>query len=128
MPVETRLVVRKDTSATWASVNPVLFAGEWGYVTDLKLFKMGDGVTAWTALPYAGGAQYVTPFGDGVTQVYTITHNLGTRDCTVTVRRATAPFDTVIPDVSCPTPNTVVLGFAPEFIPGVNAYRVIIQA
>ena len=56
MPVETRLVWRKDTAANWASVNPVLFSGEMGYVTDTRIYKIGDGVTAWNALPVASGA------------------------------------------------------------------------
>lgn len=46
------IIVRRDTSANWiAAGNPVLAAGELGYDTDLKLTKMGDGVTAWNLLP-----------------------------------------------------------------------------
>jgi hypothetical protein len=46
---------RGDTAANWTSVNPVLLAKELGLETDTNKFKFGDGVTAWTGLPYAGG-------------------------------------------------------------------------
>lgn len=44
--------IRRDTSANWATVNPVLESAEWGYDTDLKMFKTGDGLTDWNALPF----------------------------------------------------------------------------
>ena len=39
------------TAAEWESQNPVLGAGEYGYDTTNKITKMGDGTTAWNALP-----------------------------------------------------------------------------
>lgn len=39
------------TAAEWESQNPVLGAGEFGYDTTSKVTKMGDGTTAWNALP-----------------------------------------------------------------------------
>lgn len=47
-----RLIQRRDTAANWQTENPVLDAGEWGYETDSKKIKIGDGTTAWNALPY----------------------------------------------------------------------------
>lgn len=44
--------LRRDQSANWTSVNPVLAAGEAGYELDTRLLKIGDGVTAWNNLPY----------------------------------------------------------------------------
>jgi len=49
----TRLQQRRDTAANWTSNNPTLAAGEIGYETDTKYFKVGDGSTAWTSLAYA---------------------------------------------------------------------------
>lgn len=49
-----RFQLRGDTSANWASMNPILKAKEPALETDTLLVKYGDGVTAWTALPYAG--------------------------------------------------------------------------
>lgn len=45
-----QIQIRRDTSANWASINPVLTNGEIGYDTTLKRFKIGDGSTAWTSL------------------------------------------------------------------------------
>lgn len=39
------------TAAEWESQNIVLGAGEFGYDTTNKITKMGDGTTAWNALP-----------------------------------------------------------------------------
>lgn len=49
-----RIQLRRDTAANWAAVNPVLADGEIGLEQDSGQFKLGDGVTAYTALPYGG--------------------------------------------------------------------------
>ena len=46
-----KLQMRQDTAANWASKNPVLAAGEFGYDTTGDVTKIGDGKTAWNALP-----------------------------------------------------------------------------
>lgn len=51
----TRIQLRHDTAANFASVNPVLLAGEVGVETDTNKFKFGDGTTAWNSLSYQGG-------------------------------------------------------------------------
>lgn len=48
----THIQQRRDPAATWASVNPVLYEGEAGHESDTGEWKLGDGVTAWNALPY----------------------------------------------------------------------------
>ncbi len=53
MPVVTQIQVRRGTAAEWVSANPTLSAGEWGYETDTRLYKIGDGSTAWNLLIYA---------------------------------------------------------------------------
>jgi len=45
---------RRDTAANWTSANPVLLSGELGLETDTQKFKVGNGTTAWNALPYGG--------------------------------------------------------------------------
>ena len=54
--------IRNETAAIWTALNPVLLVAEVGvenntYFTSgtIRLFKtkIGDGVTAWTSLPYA---------------------------------------------------------------------------
>lgn len=54
--MNTRLQLRNDTSANWASVNPILLKGELGLETNTNKIKMGDGVNAWNALSYINGA------------------------------------------------------------------------
>jgi hypothetical protein len=44
--------IRNDSSANWTSVNPVLAIGELAISNDLSNFKIGDGVSAWSALSY----------------------------------------------------------------------------
>ncbi|MEG8219011.1 PE-PGRS family protein [Sphingomonas sp. HH69] len=46
--------IRRDTSVNWTSINPTLGLGEPALETDTLKVKYGDGVTAWTDLPYAG--------------------------------------------------------------------------
>jgi hypothetical protein len=45
---------RRGTAAEWTQRNPTLLAGEAGYETDTNRLKFGDGVRAWSALPYVG--------------------------------------------------------------------------
>lgn len=45
---------RRGTASEWTSVNPVLAEGEMGIETDTNLFKIGNGTTTWTNLPYGG--------------------------------------------------------------------------
>lgn len=67
-----------DTAANFTSTNPTLSVGQFGVETDDLLtspkFKIGDGVTAWTSLPYmqgSGGSVDVNSIGaaiNGATQ------------------------------------------------------------
>lgn len=45
-----QIQIKRDTAANWSAANPVLAAGEMGWVTDSGTLKVGDGVTAWNAL------------------------------------------------------------------------------
>lgn len=45
---------KRGVAARWAELNPVLQAGEPGFVTDENRLKIGDGITAWNDLPYQG--------------------------------------------------------------------------
>lgn len=48
----TQIKLRRDTSANFASKNPVLGIGEPAYETDTKKLKIGDGTTAYNSLDY----------------------------------------------------------------------------
>lgn len=60
----TQIKLRRDTSANFASANPVLGIGEPAYETDTKKLKIGDGTTAYTQLEYfsadGGGSTNIT--------------------------------------------------------------------
>ena len=45
--------IRRDTVDNWTSVNPVLANGEQGLETDTLKTKWGNGVDAWSVLPYS---------------------------------------------------------------------------
>jgi hypothetical protein len=63
MSVVTQIQIRRGTAAQWTSANPTLAAGEWGFETDTKKGKIGDGATAWNSLAYILGVGDI----DGVT-------------------------------------------------------------
>ena len=48
----TQIQFKRGTAASMASLNLTLAAGEPGLETDTGKFKIGDGTTAWNALPY----------------------------------------------------------------------------
>ncbi|WP_162248344.1 hypothetical protein [Rhodococcus sp. Leaf278] len=47
-----KIQVRRGTTAQWATANTVLAVGEPGRDTTLKRYKTGDGVIAWSTLPW----------------------------------------------------------------------------
>ena len=50
--LNTRLRLKYDTAANWATKNPVLLAGEVGIESDTLLGKVGDGEKTWQQLEY----------------------------------------------------------------------------
>lgn len=51
----TKIQMRRDTAANWASANPILMEGEMGLVMDdPNQYKIGDGVHSWNDLPLRG--------------------------------------------------------------------------
>lgn len=48
----TKIQVRRDTSANWASANPTPASGEPCFETDTNKLKIGDGTTPYNNLPY----------------------------------------------------------------------------
>jgi hypothetical protein len=49
-----QIQLRRGTAAAWTAANPTLAEGEIGVESDTDLFKIGDGLTAWTSLSYGG--------------------------------------------------------------------------
>lgn len=63
--MSVKIQFRRGTAAQWTSAETVLSIGEPGYESDTGKFKIGDGVTAWPALPYESD----TGGGGGTTTV-----------------------------------------------------------
>jgi hypothetical protein len=53
MPVQNKIQLRRGSSIQWAISTDALSAGEIGYDTTLKKFKIGDGSTLWSSLDWA---------------------------------------------------------------------------
>ena len=53
--LKTTFKFKRGQSTTWASLNPILAAGEPGYELDTHKLKIGDGVTPYNDLPYMNG-------------------------------------------------------------------------
>lgn len=76
---------------------------------------------------YAGFAKrYAAAIGDGSTTAITVTHNLGTRDVSVSVYEASGSYNEVDTDVAHATTNTLTLTFATA--PSSGQYRVVVVA
>lgn len=74
-----RIQLRRDSSARWAEINPILLEGEVGYEIDTKLRKIGDGVNRWNDLEYlkaegisqeTGNSQNLTMSQDAITREF----------------------------------------------------------
>lgn len=81
----TKILLRNDTSANWTSKNPLLLKGEFGFETDTRKFKVGNGVDNWQNLKYAssgseeGSKKAVDNITfDEKTGLFTITYTDGT--------------------------------------------------
>jgi len=46
--------LRRDTTANWAALNPILALGELAEDVTLKIVKLGDGTTPWNSLAQYG--------------------------------------------------------------------------
>ncbi len=57
-----QISVRNGTKTQWASANPTLAQGEIGLEIDTYFFKVGDGATAWSSLPYWQPTHIISPF------------------------------------------------------------------
>jgi hypothetical protein len=69
--------------------------------------------------------KYVTTFGDGAATSFVLTHNLGTRDVSVTIRRTAAPYDIVIADVECTSTTAVTI--LTSVVPTSGQFTAVIQ-
>jgi hypothetical protein len=50
-----RIQLKRGLAAQWTASTTVLLSGEIGYETDTDKFKIGNGTSLWTSLPYFNG-------------------------------------------------------------------------
>jgi len=100
---------------------PVASAGTLGAI------KIGTGLSITSGILSTAGSSSVVKFsasiGDGSSTDITVTHNLGTRDLSVTVLDTTT-YDYVLPDIVYTSTNSMTLSFG--VAPTVDQYRIII--
>jgi hypothetical protein len=65
-----RIQFRRDTTANWTSINPILLQGEFAYSLDTGFAKIGDGSSTWSQLSYFGGTGPTGPVGATGQAVY----------------------------------------------------------
>lgn len=68
--------------------------------------------------------KYSATIGDGSATSYTVTHNLGTRNVSVTISRVASPYDIVLTDVELTTTNSVTVKFSAA--PTTNQFNVMV--
>ena len=54
-----RIQQRRGTASEWTTTNPILADGEIGIETDTDKYKIGDGATTWSLLPYNVNLAYI---------------------------------------------------------------------
>lgn len=137
-----RITVNADTvdiASTYVGQNTIttlgtITTGTWNG-TDIAVADGGTGAsTAQAARVNLGAtaelASAVLPqklafsIGDGSNTSYTITHNMNTRDVTVSVYENGSPYASVYADVEHATVNTITVSFSAA--PSSNEYRVVI--
>jgi hypothetical protein len=67
--MDTRIQIRRDTTANWGIENPILAEGEFGLDTDLGKFKIGNGTDTWSILGFQEGS--ITTVTDNLTSTST---------------------------------------------------------
>lgn len=48
----TQIQIRRDSTANWTNLNPILAQGELGLDLNVNNIKVGNGLSAWNVLPY----------------------------------------------------------------------------
>jgi hypothetical protein len=70
--IGTKATLTVDSAANWTSANAILGSSVFGLETNTGKFKIGNGVTAWVDLPYAGTTSTeIADLTSSITDAYT---------------------------------------------------------
>lgn len=110
--INARIVIRRDTAANWTAENPTLLQGEWGFETDTRKLKIGNGSATWNALPYyeAGGVVAYVHNQATAASTWTINHNLGYRPSVEVLDSGSQEIDA---EIAHPSVNQTVVSLNP---------------
>lgn len=126
----TRMQQRRDTAANWTDEDPVLASGEIGVETGTWRFKVGDGVSSWTELPYfanelfinaaaasAVNAQHAADVKNFIVKVNVLNHGAvgdGVADDTEAIQEAIAEAEALVVAVA---PGVLLTSKAAIYLP-----------
>ncbi len=89
--------------------------------SDGNVLTLASGLPSWAA-PASSALRYSEDVGDNSSTAIVVTHSLGTRDLTASIRRNSSPWDVVEADVEMTSTTTSTLRFA--VAPTTAQYRV----
>jgi hypothetical protein len=117
------LISQGSGSAAWAALD---LSNSSAVTNNLPVTHGGTGSsTAAGARTNLGATtKFASDIGDGSTTSIVVTHNLGTKDVTVSVHDNTTPFQQFEVEIQYTSTNTITLVFATA--PASNAYRVVV--
>lgn len=96
---DTRIQLRRGTTAQWNAANPILGSGEPGYDVTSKALKIGDGTTAWSSLSaLSGGGSGINSIEEDTSPTLGGELNLASHDIVIDCKNSTGS------DISAGTP------------------------
>ena len=121
-----RIQLRRDTTANWENINPILADGEPGYDIVTNQVRIGDGSTAWTGLT-------ANVINQRVTGSWTVTTGSADYSFTVPINgtytmwvRGNIPNGLIVWNATATVTNTNVPVIGQQFAWNYNAFNPII--
>ena len=122
--VQTNLDGAVIGPASSTSGNIPLFNGTSGKLLQNSSYSPASFATATHDHIGSYTRKYSLAFGNGSMSTYVLTHNLNTRDLTVTLRETASPYAVVMCDMEFDTVNSITLKFASP--PSTNQYTITV--
>jgi hypothetical protein len=118
-------IIKLKNSGTSSSTPTSLEYGELALnYADGKLYykNSSNNIVEFTSSASLAGTVYNATIGDGTNTSYTITHNFGSRDVSVTIREATSPYGLILTSWEATSSNEITVYF--DSPPSSNSIRV----
>jgi hypothetical protein len=118
-------IIKLKNSGTSSSTPTSLEYGELALnYADGKLYykNSSNNIVEFTSSASLAGTVYNATIGDGTNTSYTITHNFGSRDVSVTIREAASPYGLILTSWEATSSNAITIYF--DSAPSSNSIRV----